>query len=99
MHDEKAYLMGGVAGHAGVFGTAADVAWLAGQYLDAVCWRERANCRRNSRANPISANKPADPILRRGLGWALKTSDENSCGRLFGMVNFGHRLPSGTCVW
>ena len=33
VHDEKAYLMGGVAGHAGLFGTAADVAALAESYL------------------------------------------------------------------
>ena len=33
VHDEKAYLMGGVAGHAGLFGTAADVARLTEQYL------------------------------------------------------------------
>ena len=33
VHDEKAYLMGGVAGHAGLFGTARDVAVLAEAYL------------------------------------------------------------------
>ena len=33
VHDEKAYLMGGAAGHAGLFGTAADVAAMTAQYL------------------------------------------------------------------
>ena len=33
VHDEKAYLMGGVAGHAGLFGTAADVAAMTESYL------------------------------------------------------------------
>ncbi|MBV9972316.1 MAG: serine hydrolase, partial [Candidatus Eremiobacteraeota bacterium] len=36
---------------------------------------------------------------RRGLGWALKTSDENSCGRWFSRSSFGHTGFVGTCVW
>ncbi len=38
-------------------------------------------------------------MLRRGLGWALKTSDENSCGRWFSAQTFGHTGFVGTCVW
>jgi CubicO group peptidase (beta-lactamase class C family) len=38
-------------------------------------------------------------VLRRGLGWALKTSDENSCGRFFSAESFGHTGFVGTCVW
>jgi len=37
--------------------------------------------------------------LRRGLGWALKTSDENSCGALMSGRTFGHTGFTGTCVW
>ncbi len=40
-----------------------------------------------------------DPVLRRGLGWALKTSDENSCGRYMDGSSFGHTGFVGTCVW
>ncbi len=36
VHDEKAFLMGGIAGHAGLFGSAADVAWITEQYLAAI---------------------------------------------------------------
>ena len=38
-------------------------------------------------------------MLRRGLGWALKTSDTNSCGRWFDRSSFGHTGFVGTCVW
>jgi CubicO group peptidase (beta-lactamase class C family) len=40
-----------------------------------------------------------DPVLRRGLGWALKTTDENSCGTAFSRESFGHTGFTGTCVW
>jgi beta-N-acetylhexosaminidase len=98
VHDEKAYLMGGVAGHAGLFGTAADVAWLTEKYLAA------ANGRPQSLLPPSLAREALteqafDPVLRRGLGWALKTTDDNSCGRLFGPQSFGHTGFVGTCVW
>lgn len=114
VHDEKAYLMGGVAGHAGLFGTAADVAWLAEQYLGPGKARSAAVLRSSAtkgtprnQGRTISARlakeavteQAPDPILRRGLGWALKTREENSCGRWFSMESFGHTGFVGTCVW
>ncbi|HEY1680504.1 MAG TPA: serine hydrolase [Candidatus Tumulicola sp.] len=98
VHDEKAHLMGGVVGHAGLFGTAADVAGLAEMYLAP---------RNNRGARGISAalareaisEQAFDPVLRRGLGWALKTRDDNSCGRFMHRESFGHTGFVGTCVW
>jgi CubicO group peptidase (beta-lactamase class C family) len=98
VHDEKAYLMGGAAGHAGLFGTAADVAWLTQAYLGAANGRETALLPAGLAREAIR-EQAYDPVLRRGLGWALKTSDENSCGRLFGPESFGHTGFVGTCVW
>ncbi len=98
VHDEKAYLMGGVAGHAGLFGTARDVAALAEAYLGPL------HGRASSALSPALARfaideHGADPVLRRGLGWALKTSDDNSCGALMDRSTFGHTGFTGTCVW
>lgn len=98
VHDEKAYLMGGIAGHAGLFGSASDVAWLADLYLAPLCGRE-ASFIIPGIAAEATREQAADPVLRRGLGWALKTSDENSCGRLFSSSTFGHTGFVGTCVW
>ena len=98
VHDEKAHLMCGVGGHAGLFGSAADVARLTEIYLSAACGR-------TGRVLPPSLARDAidcvadDPVLRRGLGWALKTTDENSCGAKFGPRSFGHTGFTGTCVW
>jgi len=94
VHDEKAYLMGGVAGHAGLFGTAADVARIADIYLAAATGRAPG-----SLASEAIREQGADPVLRRGLGWALKTSDTNSCGTVASRETFGHTGFTGTCVW
>ncbi len=98
VHDEKAYLMGGVAGHAGLFGTAKDVARLAEQYLAPLCQRASGEIQIDLIRAAVN-EQGADPVLRRGLGWALKTSDENSCGAHFSMDSFGHTGFVGTCVW
>ncbi|MDQ2992075.1 MAG: beta-lactamase family protein [Candidatus Eremiobacteraeota bacterium] len=98
VHDEKAFLMGGVAGHAGLFGAASDVARLTEAYLGPLCGRANSSL-------PLELVREAvreqafDPTLRRGLGWALKTNDANSCGRLFARETFGHTGFVGTCVW
>lgn len=98
VHDEKAYLMNGVAGHAGLFGTAADVAALAESYLGSLHARDGALLP-NALVREAIAEQAYDPVLRRGLGWALKTSDENSCGRAMDAASFGHTGFVGTCVW
>jgi serine-type D-Ala-D-Ala carboxypeptidase len=97
VHDEKAALAGGVAGHAGLFGDALDVARLGEWYLAPL------HSRRSPLPPALTADaiteQAADPVLRRGLGWALKTSDENSCGRLMSPATFGHTGFTGTCIW
>jgi len=96
VHDEKAYLMGGVAGHAGLFGAAADVAAMAESYLGA---QRHAGTLPLQLVREATQEQAADPVLRRGLGWALKTSNDNSCGRWMDPSSFGHTGFVGTCVW
>jgi CubicO group peptidase (beta-lactamase class C family) len=96
VHDEKAYLMGGVAGHAGLFGTAADVAAMTESYLGPQRHGEMLPLQLVREATHEQAD---DPVLRRGLGWALKTSNDNSCGRWMDPSSFGHTGFVGTCVW
>jgi CubicO group peptidase (beta-lactamase class C family) len=98
VHDEKAYLMGGVAGHAGLFGTARDVAALAEVYLGA-CNGRKQRALPASLAREAVAQQADDPVLRRGLGWALKTTDENSCGARMARESFGHTGFVGTSAW
>jgi CubicO group peptidase (beta-lactamase class C family) len=97
VHDEKAALLGGVAGHAGLFGAAADVEALAEWYLAAL--RGRPTPLDPALAREAVREQAPDAVLRRGLGWALKTSDENSCGVRMSPETFGHTGFTGTCVW
>jgi CubicO group peptidase (beta-lactamase class C family) len=98
VHDEKAYLMGGVAGHAGLFGTAGDVAAMTESYLGALA-RGRSGRLPLNLIREATQEQATDPVLRRGLGWALKTSNDNSCGRWLDRSSFGHTGFVGTCVW
>ena len=97
VHDEKAHLLGGVAGHAGLFGNARDVSRLGEWYLAAA--RGRATPLPRALAAEAVSEQAGDPVLRRGLGWALKTSDENSCGAAMARSAFGHTGFTGTAVW
>jgi CubicO group peptidase (beta-lactamase class C family) len=95
VHDEKAFAMGGVAGHAGLFSTAGDLCryasfWLYGQpSLLAPEWRELA-----TRCWTQGLNDA------RGLGWEINASgDVKSCGTLFSQAGFGHTGFTGTSMW
>lgn len=92
VHDENAFAMGGVAGHTGLFGTAADVAALARVYRDgALIGRDLAREATRERA--------VGPNARRGLGVALKAPDGAMCGRYFSASSFGHSGFTGTSLW
>lgn len=97
VHDEKAHLLAGYAGHAGLFGTARDVAALGEWYLAAL--HGRATPLDRGLAREAVREHAFDPVLRRGLGWALKTTDENSCGTQMSSTTFGHTGFTGTSIW
>ena len=97
VHDEKAHLMNGIAGHAGIFADAADVARLAEWF--AAPLHGRPSPLDPGLAREAVSEAAFDPVLRRGLGWALKTSDENSCGARMSRSTFGHTGFTGTSVW
>ncbi len=92
VHDENAFAMGGVAGHAGLFGTAADVAQVARVFASgAVIGNELATLARREHAR--------GPNARRGLGVALRAPEGAMCGRYFGPDAWGHSGFTGTTLW
>ncbi|MHB8631215.1 MAG: serine hydrolase domain-containing protein [Candidatus Limnocylindria bacterium] len=92
VHDENAYAMGGIAGHAGLFGTAADVAAIARVFRDgAVIGNEQAAEARIERAK-------ADNV-RRGLGLALRAPNGPMTSDRWSLDSFGHTGFTGTSVW
>jgi CubicO group peptidase (beta-lactamase class C family) len=98
VQDENAYAMGGVAGHAGLFGTARAVHAIVAQFVEA--YRGR------------SSILPGDGVLRCwagpgsvvpgstwSLGWDTPSPGVSSAGRRISRRAFGHLGYTGTSIW
>ncbi|RLF05891.1 MAG: hypothetical protein DRK00_03230 [Thermoprotei archaeon] len=97
VHDENAWFMGGVAGHAGLFSTAQDLAVFAQMMLNR---GEYGGVRVLSPASVECATRNHTEGLgeRRGLGWALNTRP-CSCGDLMSPKAYGHTGFTGVSLW
>ncbi len=93
VHDPRSRRMGGVAGHAGLFSTADDVAKLAQALLDR---KLLAPLTLEKMTTPQS---PPDAIALRGLGWDLDTPFSSNRGDLLPVGSFGHTGFTGTSLW
>lgn len=95
VHDPNAWAIGGVAGHAGLFSTARDLAIFAQMMLNG----GEYNGVRIVRPQTI-ARWTAPQVLgsSRALGWDTP-SGESSAGRFFGPRSFGHTGYTGTSMW
>jgi uncharacterized protein YbbC (DUF1343 family)/CubicO group peptidase (beta-lactamase class C family) len=99
VHDPTARYMGGVAGHAGMFTTASDLAIFAQMMIG---MGERSGVRIFS---PLTVRKftspstPPDQTILRGLGWDIDSSYSSNRGELYPIGSFGHTGFTGTSVW
>ena len=99
VHDPKSSKMGGVAGHAGLFTTAADIArfarmMLAGGELDGVRVFKPETVKLMT-----SVQSPPGIAAHRGLGWDIDTGYSRR-GALFPPdLSYGHTGFTGTSVW
>jgi CubicO group peptidase (beta-lactamase class C family) len=92
VHDENAFAVGGIAGHAGLFGTAADVAGIARVYREgAVIGNELARLARTEHVK--------EDNVRRGLGVALRAPRDPMVGRYMSVDAYGHTGFTGTSLW
>lgn len=99
VHDPTARRMGGVAGHAGVFTTATDLArfsrcFLNGGELDGV-----RILRAESVQMMCSVQTPAELQARRGLGWDIDSPYAGPRGKYFPIGSYGHTGWTGTSLW
>lgn len=91
-HDENAWALGGVAGHAGIFGTARDLAAF-GEAL-----RTNRLLKRNTLAE-MTRLQSQDGAVRRGLGLALWSPDPASASNPLSEKSFGHTGFTGTSLF
>jgi uncharacterized protein YbbC (DUF1343 family)/CubicO group peptidase (beta-lactamase class C family) len=99
VHDPTSYRMGGVAGHAGLFSTADDLAIYCQMILNG---GEYKGVRILA---PLTVDEMTRPRLvsenrwTRGLGWDIDSSFSTNRGDLFPLGSFGHTGFTGTSMW
>jgi uncharacterized protein YbbC (DUF1343 family)/CubicO group peptidase (beta-lactamase class C family) len=99
VHDPRARRMAGVAGHAGLFTTAADLArfcrmLLNGGQIDGIRIFQPESVRLMS-----SVQTPPRVSARRALGWDIDSPYAGQRGSVFPIGGFGHTGWTGTSVW
>lgn len=98
VHDGNAWAMGGVAPHAGLFGTAADL----GRFLRVILnggKREGTRVFSEAAIRGFTSRAGLAPGSTRALGWDTVSAAGSSAGRHFSARSFGHTGFTGTSVW
>ncbi len=101
VHDEGASTMGGIAGHAGLFSNATDLAKLYLMLLNKGNWEGKQYLKPETIANYTAYNTPNS---RRGLGFDKPEKDNAHSNDPYPSLSpsqstFGHTGFTGTCVW
>ncbi len=105
VHDPRARGMGGVAGHAGLFGTADDLARFCRTILAAWDDAPQDNNAQPQLLAPATIRKMGTPQSPpwsrtvRGLGWDMDSVYSAPRGELFPTSSFGHTGFTGTSIW
>ncbi len=95
VHDENACGLGGVAGHAGLFACARDVAGLGQAWLT----RDARLHIAPDVMDTATHTQVEDAIMRRGLGWMMRSNEDSSAGDVFDLSSYGHTGFTGTSLW
>jgi uncharacterized protein YbbC (DUF1343 family)/CubicO group peptidase (beta-lactamase class C family) len=94
VHDPRADRMGGVAGHAGLFSTAGDLAL----YAQALISRKQI-LDGDIIEKMTTPQQPPNATEVRGLGWDIDSSFSSNRGSLLPVGSFGHTGYTGTSMW
>lgn len=102
VHDPRAIRLDGVAGHAGLFSTGADVARYAQAMLSAQSAQpvfHPATWELMTTTNEVPTQKAEQPVARRGLGWDLRSPFSRNRPMSMSDKAFGHSGFTGTSLW
>ena len=98
VHDEHAWVMGGVAGHAGLFSTARDLAVFAQMMLNGGAYGGRRILERRT-VEEFTSRAAGLTGSTRALGWDRPSRKGSSAGAHFSPRSFGHTGFTGTSLW
>ena len=96
VHDENAFSIGGVSGHAGVFSTSPDLAAFCQMLLNGGVYAHNRILKRATIAEFTTPQQLSSGT--RTLGWAVPT-ERGSSGHYFSKHTFGHTGFTGTSIW
>lgn len=96
VQDENAWVLDGVAGHAGVFSNVPDLLRFAGGILDSYCGRSGIFKRETIE---LFAQRQAPEGASQALGWDTPSDVGSSAGRFFSSKSIGHLGYSGCSLW
>jgi CubicO group peptidase (beta-lactamase class C family) len=102
VHDENAARLGGVAGHAGLFSIAPDLAKFALWMLDAYHDRLPSDGEPSLPADLVrnfTSRQPGPEGSTRALGWDTPSETGSSAGTMMSRTSFGHTGFTGTSIW
>ncbi|MEP6818602.1 MAG: exo-beta-N-acetylmuramidase NamZ domain-containing protein [bacterium] len=99
VHDPTSYRMGGVAGHAGLFSTADDLAIYCQMILNGGQYKGVRILAPLTVAEMTRPRLVTDSGWTRGLGWDINSSFSTNRGDLFPLGSFGHTGFTGTSLW
>jgi beta-N-acetylhexosaminidase len=95
-HDDNTFVMGGIAGHAGLFSTAGDLAAFCQMMLNGGIYAHRRLLKRSTVEEFTTAQSLAKNT--RTLGWVVPT-EPSASGKYFSARSFGHAGFTGTSIW
>jgi len=102
VHDENCHALGGVSGHAGLFGTARGMCALGRAVLDATTGRTKGVTTPSAplltQATMAAALAPRPGGTHR-LGWDGKSEKNSTAGKRLSPQTFGHLGFTGTSIW
>jgi uncharacterized protein YbbC (DUF1343 family)/CubicO group peptidase (beta-lactamase class C family) len=99
VHDPTARKMGGVAGHAGLFTTAADLSRYARMLLNHGSLNGVRIFKQETVRLMTSVQTPEAVPVRRGLGWDIDSRFSGPRGDIFPLGSYGHTGWTGTSLW
>tara|TARA_S200000501_G_scaffold169855_1_gene160010 strand:+ start:63236 stop:66043 length:2808 start_codon:yes stop_codon:yes gene_type:complete len=98
VHDENAFILGGVSGHSGLFSNATDIGSFAKFFLNEGIYLGRRYLKKNlikefttKIKNPVKSD--------RALGWDTPSIKGSSAGDYFSNMSYGHLGFTGTSLW
>src|SRR5438309_5263487 len=99
VHDPTSFRMGGVAGHAGLFSTADDLAIFGQTLLNGGIYNGARVLSPLTIAIMTQPHAVSESGAARGLGWDIASSFATNKGDLFPLGSFGHTGFTGTSIW